>query len=149
MAGGASARGVTRRMIQIAATCDVEECASGPEAIELLHTGTTTVLDHIRFSPAADPEAGSRTLVNLDILLHFVSGEKQDLGLLQGLEKAQCPVLVMAGEEDPVTPPEDAEEIVAALPAPWVSFERFPGVGHGAWRDDADAAERVLRRFLA
>lgn len=35
----ASARGVTRRLIQIAANCDVEECASGPEAIELLHQG--------------------------------------------------------------------------------------------------------------
>jgi proline iminopeptidase len=30
-----------------------------------------------------------------------------------------------------------------------VSFERFPDVGHGAWRDDPEAAERVLRRFLA
>jgi proline iminopeptidase len=55
----------------------------------------------------------------------------------------------MAGEQDPVTPPQDAEEIVAALPAAWVQFERFANVGHGPWRDDPEAAERVLRAFLA
>ena len=58
-------------------------------------------------------------------------------------------VLVMAGEEDPVCPLEDALEIVAALPKEWVSFARFPHVGHGAWRDDPQAAFAVLRAFIA
>lgn len=35
----ASARGVTRRLLQVASTCEVEECTSGPAAIELLHGG--------------------------------------------------------------------------------------------------------------
>lgn len=98
--------------------------------------------------PAADPEAGSRTLMNLDILLHFVAGEKQDLGLLPGLARAECPVLVMVGEDDPVCPLEDALEIADALPPQWRQLARFPGVGHGAWRDDPEAAFAVLRRFI-
>lgn len=99
--------------------------------------------------PAADPEAGSRTLANIEILLHFVAGEKQDLGLLQGLSRAECPVLVMVGEDDPVCPLEDALEIYEALPAQHRQLARFPGVGHGAWRDDPVAAFKVLREFIA
>ena len=71
------------------------------------------------------------------------------MNLLPGLARVRCPVLVLAGAEDPVTPIDDAELIHAALPAPWRQIERFPGVGHGPWRDDPAATERVLRRWLA
>jgi pimeloyl-ACP methyl ester carboxylesterase len=99
-------------------------------------------------SEPRDPLASQRTLLREDILLHFVGGEKQGMDLLPGLARAQCPVLVMAGEEDPVCPLDDAREMVAALPAQWVQFASFPGVGHGAWRDDPDAAFATLRRFI-
>jgi len=29
-----------------------------------------------------------------------------------------------------------------------MQYNEFPNVGHGAWRDDADAAFDVLRRFI-
>jgi len=95
-----------------------------------------------------DPDAAARTLVREEILLHFVAGEKQQLQLLPGLARAQCPVLVMAGEDDPVCPLADAQEIAAALPSQYASLVSFPGVGHGAWRDDPEAAYRVLRDFI-
>ena len=95
-----------------------------------------------------DEAAGQRTLFNTDILFASAAGEQQTMNLLPGLAHAQCPVLVMAGDADPVTPIEDAQEIAAALPPQWVQFERFANVGHGAWRDDADAAFAVLRRFI-
>lgn len=98
--------------------------------------------------PPQDPQAGERTLLREDILLHFVAGEKQQMNLLPGLARAQCPVLVMAGEDDPVCTLQDMEEIAQALPPQLVRFERFPGVGHGAWRDDPQAALPVLRRFI-
>ncbi len=98
--------------------------------------------------PPLDALAGERTLLREDILLHFIAGEKQSLDLLPGLARAQCPVLVMAGEEDPVCTLADMQEIVAALPAGRVRFERFAGVGHGAWRDDPQAAFAVLRDFI-
>ena len=98
--------------------------------------------------PPADPDAGDRAMFNLDILLHFARGEINTMQLAPGLARAQCPVLVMAGDEDPICPIEDAQDIVAALPKDRVQFARFPNVGHGAWRDDPDAAFAVLRRFI-
>jgi pimeloyl-ACP methyl ester carboxylesterase len=98
--------------------------------------------------PPPDPQAGDRAMFNLDILLHFAGGEINAMDLAPGLAKAKCPVLVMAGEEDPVCPIEDAEEIVAALPKERVTFARFANVGHGAWRDDPDAAFDALREFI-
>jgi pimeloyl-ACP methyl ester carboxylesterase len=96
-----------------------------------------------------DEDAGRRTIFNTDILFASAGGEQRTMNLLPGLARAQCPVLVMAGDADPVTPIEDAEDIAAALPPQWVQFERFANVGHGAWRDDADAAFAVLRWFIA
>jgi pimeloyl-ACP methyl ester carboxylesterase len=84
-----------------------------------------------------------------DVLFHFVAGEKQAMDLRAGLAGVRCPVLVLVGEEDPVTPPLDAEEIAAALPPDCVQFVRLPKVGHGAWRDDPAAAEALLRGFFA
>jgi proline iminopeptidase len=70
------------------------------------------------------------------------------MNLLPGLARAQCPVLVMVGEQDPVCPVADAQDIAAALPPQWVQYRAFANVGHGAWRDDADAAFAELRRFI-
>ncbi len=96
----------------------------------------------------SDPQAAQRMLVRDEILLHFVAGEKQGLDLLPGLAAAQCPVLVMAGEEDPVCPLADAQDIAAALPPQWAKLVSFPGAGHGAWRDDPQAAFATLRDFI-
>jgi pimeloyl-ACP methyl ester carboxylesterase len=98
--------------------------------------------------PPADAQAGERTMFNLDILLHFAGGEINTMDLAPGLAKAKCPVLVMAGEEDPVCPIEDAQEIAAAVPKEFLRFAKFANVGHGAWRDDPEAAFKVLREFI-
>ncbi|HEX7639572.1 MAG TPA: alpha/beta hydrolase [Burkholderiaceae bacterium] len=103
---------------------------------------------HLYNTTPQDPLAGRRTTYHLDVLYASAGGEQRGMDLLPGLAKAQCPVLVMAGDEDPVCPLEDAQEIAAALPPRWRQFRRFPGVGHGAWRDDPDAAFAELRRFL-
>lgn len=107
------------------------------------------VCKHLYNTTPQDDEAGQRIVFNTDILFASAGGEQQTMDLLPGLARARCPVLVMAGDADPVTPIEDAQDIVAALPAACVRFERFAGVGHGAWRDDAEAAFAVLRRFIA
>ncbi|MFO1329003.1 MAG: alpha/beta hydrolase [Rubrivivax sp.] len=98
--------------------------------------------------PPADPQAQARTIAVDEILFHHARHEMPTLDLRGGLAGVRCPVLVMHGDADPVTPIEDAEEIVAALPPQWVRFERFSGVGHGPWRDDPARAFAVLRRFV-
>jgi proline iminopeptidase len=96
----------------------------------------------------ADPLAAGRTVFNEAILFAFVGGEKKTMDLLPGLKAVQCPVLVMAGRMDPVCPLADAEEIAAAIPAPWGRLAVFEKSGHGAWRDEPEAAMAVLRGFI-
>jgi proline iminopeptidase len=103
---------------------------------------------HYNTTPAADPDAKARTIAVDDILFYTARHEMPTMDLRPGLARVQCPVLVMHGDQDPVTPIEDALEIAAALPARWVRFERFTNVGHGAWRDDAPGALAALRRFI-
>jgi pimeloyl-ACP methyl ester carboxylesterase len=103
---------------------------------------------HLYNTTPQDPVAAQRTTLNLDILYASAAGEQRTMNLLPGLAKAQCPVLVMVGEDDPVCPLADAQDIAAALPPRWMQFKCFPNVGHGAWRDDPAAAFATLRRFI-
>jgi pimeloyl-ACP methyl ester carboxylesterase len=89
-----------------------------------------------------------RAMLNKDILFNFVNGERKTMNLLPGLANAQCPVLVMAGEQDPVCPLEDAKDIFNALPVQWRQFASFANAGHGVWRDDEVGAMGVLRQFV-
>jgi pimeloyl-ACP methyl ester carboxylesterase len=95
------------------------------------------------------PQPPGATRYKTEILFAWNRAEHPSMDLRPGLAGVRCPVLVMAGDADPVTPIEDAREIAAALPRKLVRFERFAGVGHGPWRDDPEAAEAVLRRFIA
>ncbi|MED5618962.1 alpha/beta fold hydrolase [Ideonella sp. BN130291] len=104
---------------------------------------------HYNTQPPADEHAAARIVFNEPILFASAGGEQQTMNLLPGLAHAQCPVLVMAGEDDPVCPIEDARDIAAALPAQWTELASFANAGHGAWRDQPDAAFAVLRRFIA
>ncbi len=103
---------------------------------------------HLYNTTAQDPDGGRRTTHNWDILFASAGGEQRTMNLLPGLAKAQCPVLVMVGEDDPVCPLADARDIAAALPPQWMQFKSFPAVGHGAWRDKFDEAFAELRRFV-
>jgi pimeloyl-ACP methyl ester carboxylesterase len=55
----------------------------------------------------------------------------------------------VAGEDDPITPVADMEDIAAALRPDLVRFERFANAGHGVYRDRPGAFFRVLRDFIA
>lgn len=99
-------------------------------------------------TPAADPLAKRRTLAVDDILFHTARHEMPGMNLLPGLDQVQCPVLVMHGDLDPVTPLADAQDIYNALPAAWRQLQVFENVGHGAWRDQPEAALACIRRFI-
>ncbi|MET3131736.1 pimeloyl-ACP methyl ester carboxylesterase [Oxalobacteraceae bacterium GrIS 1.11] len=97
----------------------------------------------------ANGDAASRASFDKDILLTWAGGEQQSMNLLPGLARAQCPVLVLAGELDPVCPVDDARAIASALPQHLAQFEQFDGCGHGVWRDAPEAAFARLRQFIA
>ena len=104
---------------------------------------------HYNVRQPANDDATQRTVFNEEILFTSAGGEQQHMQLLPGLAAVQCPVLVMAGEQDPVTPLQDAQEIAAAIPAPWARLVTFADTGHGAWRDKPDEALAVLREFVS
>ena len=98
--------------------------------------------------PPANDDAQRRIVFNEAILFASAGGEQRSMDLLPGLAQARCPVLVMAGELDPVCPLQDSLDIATALPPGQVQLATFAHSGHGAWRDEPDAAFRRLRRFI-
>lgn len=98
--------------------------------------------------PAADPQADGRALVRDAVNQHFAAGEFQRMDFRAALARVQCPTLVMAGEDDPMTPPAFSETLVAHLPPALVRFERFADCGHGIVRDQPERHFQVLREFI-
>lgn len=94
------------------------------------------------------PQPAGARRCRTEILFAWNRAEHSTMDLRPRLSGVRCPVLVMAGDADPVTPIEDALEIAAALPSEHIHFERFVNAGHGPWRDDPDAVEAVLRSFI-
>jgi pimeloyl-ACP methyl ester carboxylesterase len=53
----------------------------------------------------------------------------------------------VAGEDDPITPVADMEEIAAAMRPDLVRLERFADAGHGVYRDRTGEFFQVLRFY--
>ena len=62
------------------------------------------------------PKRDARQQWKLDVLGAFRKGEDYTFDYLADLTRIKCPTLVLAGEDDPITPPFYSEQIVAALP---------------------------------
>ena len=101
-----------------------------------------------RHAPPVD-EAAFRARYTPDVTAHFITGERRTFDLRAELARVACPVLVMNGAHDPITTVEDAEDVVAALPAHLVRFERFDDCGHSLLRDDPTRALASIRSVLA
>lgn len=99
-------------------------------------------------APRGNDDARQRQVANLDILYTWNRREKSTMHLLPGLAAVRCPVLVLAGEQDPVCPLADAREIAQAIPAPWGRLLAFADAGHGTYRDQPEAAFAALREFI-
>lgn len=97
-----------------------------------------------------DPDAPERAVRNNAVSDHWFGpgGESTRFDFRAGLARVQCPTLVMAGEDDPITPISRSEAIAASLPAHLLRFERFANAGHGVHNDDPAAAFAVLRDFI-
>lgn len=89
-----------------------------------------------------------RSVRNPAMRLYFIESELQQLNLLCELYKIRCPTLMIAGEDDPITPLADMRDIAAALPQNLVRFESFAGAGHAVFRDQPAAFCKVLRDFI-
>lgn len=95
------------------------------------------------------PEALQRVTFNLDVLLHVAGGAMKTFDLRPDLHHVHCPTLILAGEDDPITPPAASEEIAAALPAGLARLVRFPGCGHEVVNDDPEGYLKLIGDFIA
>ena len=64
------------------------------------------------------------------------------------LARVTSRILLLSGQDDPVTPVAAAEEVAAAVPAHLLRFEQFANCGHGVMRDRSDAAGPIIREFI-
>lgn len=101
--------------------------------------------------PPADPDQAARTILNLDVARHFLrpGGELQRMDFRAALAGVTVPVLVIAGREDPITPPEFSVDTAAHLPPGLGELHVFDGCGHGPFRDDPERVWAVVRRWIA
>jgi len=97
-----------------------------------------------------DPNGTRRTLLRRNVLEHFFrpGGEGHHFDMRAELARVRCPVLVLSGQEDPMTPPALAAELEASLPRHLVRVERIAGAGHGLFRDRPDAILPLIRDFM-
>ena len=94
------------------------------------------------------PEADKRTVYNFDVMFHFGQEKEGTMNLLPGLAGVRAQTLVLAGEEDPVTPLGDSRDIAAAITPDLVELRAFADCGHGVFRDDPDAGFAAIRNFV-
>lgn len=93
----------------------------------------------------------SRAILKTEVALHFngPDNEQGHLDYRPSLSRIACPVLVMAGEEDPIAPISFSEEIVACLPPHLVRFERIAKCGHALHADAPEHVFSTVRDFIA
>ena len=109
-----------------------------------------TCLPYYNTRASNDPDALKRAILRHDVGLAF-NGPKNEQGRMDfraDLARVQCPVLVMAGDRDPIMPMSLTETMVSSLPPHLVRFERFENCGHGVQRDDPEKAFRIIREFI-
>lgn len=102
------------------------------------------------YNPTPQPPAFGKAIFRKDLALKFhgLGGIWHRMDHLDAMDRITCPTLVLAGAQDPVTPIEDSEDMVARLDPSIVTYVPFENAGHGVWHDDPDRAFAVLRDFI-
>ena len=102
------------------------------------------------YRPAAGPQPIRRTVVREAVALHFSGGGREltRMDFRSALGRVQCPVMILVGDADPITPVVFSEALAASLPPALVRFERFPECGHGVHVNDPERFFRVMREFI-
>jgi proline-specific peptidase len=94
------------------------------------------------------PEILARVTRNPAVSEHFRrSGEALGFDFSDRLSRLECPVMLLAGELDPMITIEDSEDLAAALPRDR-QFHRFPGAGHMLALEEPEAVLRLIREFV-
>ena len=89
-----------------------------------------------------------RAIMNMDVNEHY-SNEAARFDPWSVVGAVRCPVLVLNGEDDPISPMPVVEELVSQLPADTTRFVRLPGAHHTIFRDRPDLAFPAVKNFVS
>jgi len=95
-------------------------------------------------------DARARAIMRPEVYRHFsLPGcEIHRMNFRAALARVRCPALVLAGAEDPITPPHLAREIATSIGGALVSLRVYDGCGHGAYRDEPETVLNAVGRFI-
>ena len=91
----------------------------------------------------------ARMIKSMDVGVHYSSHEARRFDPWSVIGAVRCPVLVLAGEDDPICPLPVVEELASRLPAETTRFVRLPGARHTIFRDRPDLAFPAVRNFVS
>ncbi len=79
---------------------------------------------------------------------HQLGGVWHQMNFLDDLKAITCPTMIMVGEQDPVTPLQDSEDMKMHINPLILRYERFAHAGHGVWLDEPTQSFSVIRNFV-
>ncbi len=90
----------------------------------------------------------ARMIRNIDVNLHYASQLVSGFDPWTVAGAVRCPVLVLNGEDDPVSPLPVVRELVSQLPAETTRLVTLPGARHIIFRDRPDLAFPAVKNFV-
>lgn len=100
------------------------------------------------WSPEELRQQRARSIQTPDVNLHFFRDEAPRFSPWSLLHRVTSPVLILAGEDDPVCPFPVVAELARRLPADTTSLVRLPGARHAIFRDRPDLAFPAIDEFI-
>lgn len=90
----------------------------------------------------------ARSIQTTAVNLHYFQNEATRFDPWSVLDMIECPVLILAGEDDPICPLQVAEDMARRLPADTTQLVRLPGARHHIFRDRPDLAFPAVEDFI-
>jgi proline iminopeptidase len=95
------------------------------------------------------PRFLARMIRNPDVVSHYNDHEVASFDPWSVVGPVRCPILILAGEDDPVCPLPVVEQLASRLPRVTTRFVRLPGARHTIFRDRPDLAFPAVRDFVS
>jgi proline iminopeptidase len=90
----------------------------------------------------------ARSIQTIEVNLHYFRNEAPRFDPWSVLADVSCPVLILAGEDDPICPISVVEDLADRLPAASTRLVRLPQARHRVFRDRPDLAFPAVSEFL-
>lgn len=90
----------------------------------------------------------ARSIQTIDVNLHYFRHEAPRFDPWSVLATIRCPVLILAGEDDPICPLPVVEDLARQLPADTTRLVRLPQARHNIFRDRPDLAFPAIEDFI-